>query len=383
MLEELLPAQNKSYELGLKLKLPQHVVEAIHSKDLQPDKYLLKILIKFLHQVEPRPTWRVIVQALRSRVVDLPSLAKAVEAAHFPNPLPLIPTSISANPSNSSLAAIETSIQSSINKVREEIEYLEDQFFQLTFETRAFLSEKEKQDKNFLEIFAEFLLNFPVAKKAIHAKFFLKNEDEILKAENIRKLFAILGRYCNYCNYEIIVHIVKKFGDVKLQTSIKIYCESITKFEISTSVSAYLLAISARPDGEICRGFEQMAVKINKPTSVCTLHEIRQLKETIEEKASVHSYSMYVGAVLESSVVVQFLVHPACIQMVYDAILSPDFTYFYDVTVVEVSDNGNLYIILYSLLSHGLCQRCGVEDNSVFCRIIICPTSHCCDGSRG
>ena len=26
VLEELLPAQNKSYELGLKLKLPQHVV---------------------------------------------------------------------------------------------------------------------------------------------------------------------------------------------------------------------------------------------------------------------------------------------------------------------------------------------------------------------
>jgi hypothetical protein len=56
VLEELLPAQNKSYELGLKLKLPQHVVEAIHSKELPPDKYLLKVLIKFLQQAEPKPT---------------------------------------------------------------------------------------------------------------------------------------------------------------------------------------------------------------------------------------------------------------------------------------------------------------------------------------
>ena len=83
MLEELLPAQNKSYELGLKLKLPQYVVEAIHSKELPPEKYLLKVLIKFLHQVEPTPTWRVIIEALRSPAVNLPVLGRKVEAAHF------------------------------------------------------------------------------------------------------------------------------------------------------------------------------------------------------------------------------------------------------------------------------------------------------------
>ena len=353
VLEELLPAQNKSYELGLKLKLPQYAVEAIHSKDLPPDKYLFKVLLKFLHQVEPRPTWRVIAHALRSPVVNLPALAKAVETAHFPDPQPLVPASVSATPSEgssiSSLGIVETSIQSSIEKVREEIENLQDQFFQLTCDTRAFLSEKEKQDKKFLEIFADYLLNFPVvAKKVIHAKFFLKNEDEILKAENIRKLFAILGRYCNYCNYEIIVHIVKKFGDVKLRTSIKIYCESINKFEMSTSVSVYLKAISARPDGEICKGFQQMAVKINKSINECSLHEIRQLKEAIAESAAVHSYSVYMESVAESSVLVQFLVHPACTQMVHAAV-TPDFSYLYNVAVVEVSDNGN-YLC-------GLCQR--------------------------
>ena len=85
MLEELLPAQNKSYELGLKFKLPQHVVEAIHSKDIPADKCLLRILIKFLQQVNPRPTWRVIVEALKASAVNLPGLAARVETAHFPD----------------------------------------------------------------------------------------------------------------------------------------------------------------------------------------------------------------------------------------------------------------------------------------------------------
>ena len=82
--EKLLPAQNKSYALGLKLKLAAHDVETIHKKNLPPD-CLLQVLIKFLHQAEPRPTWRVIIEALKSLAVNLPALAKEVEAAHFPD----------------------------------------------------------------------------------------------------------------------------------------------------------------------------------------------------------------------------------------------------------------------------------------------------------
>ena len=85
VLEELLPAQNQSYELGLKLKVPEHEVESIHSTYAKPRNRLLHVLIAFTKQAEPRPTWRVIVDALRSRAVNLPHLAERVEAAHFPN----------------------------------------------------------------------------------------------------------------------------------------------------------------------------------------------------------------------------------------------------------------------------------------------------------
>ena len=51
-----------------------------------PRDHLLHILIAFFKGVKPRPTWRVIVDALRSPAVDLPALAKRVEAAHFPDP---------------------------------------------------------------------------------------------------------------------------------------------------------------------------------------------------------------------------------------------------------------------------------------------------------
>ena len=86
MLDELLEVQNKTRIFGLKLKLPVHVVDSIHSTYSQPGDRLLQILIEFTRQVDPRPTWRVIADALKSPAVNLPHLAKKVEAAHFPDP---------------------------------------------------------------------------------------------------------------------------------------------------------------------------------------------------------------------------------------------------------------------------------------------------------
>ena len=86
VLEEILEAQNQSYALGQKLKLPLHVVDGICEKHSKPRDRLLQVLTAFLQQVDPRPTWRVIVDALGSPAVNLPQLAMRVEAAHFPDP---------------------------------------------------------------------------------------------------------------------------------------------------------------------------------------------------------------------------------------------------------------------------------------------------------
>ena len=86
VLEELLEAQNHSRFLGFKLNVPDYMVTSIHTQYTDPKDCLYSVLVEFLKQVEPRPTWRAIVDALRSPVVNLPHLARTVEAAHFPDP---------------------------------------------------------------------------------------------------------------------------------------------------------------------------------------------------------------------------------------------------------------------------------------------------------
>ena len=81
---ELYPAGHKSYELGLKFRLPHGTVEAIHLDYSDEYDRLVNIIVAFLNEVGPKPTWRIIVDALKSPIVNLPILANVVEAAHFP-----------------------------------------------------------------------------------------------------------------------------------------------------------------------------------------------------------------------------------------------------------------------------------------------------------
>ena len=335
ILEELLSAQNQSYILGLKLKLPLHEVEAIDLKYLSPRERLLHVIIAFLRQAEPRPTWRVIVEALRNPIVNLPALARSVEAAHVPEHETLAtqqclgetPTSAAVNltpdlpsspattpeasgpqtsgssPSDPSLGPVARPLPPSspsdrVSQVRAEIDRLSDTFSDLMFDAQEEMCMRESADPAFFKRFRERLLDLPVAKRAPHAKFFDMKLDEFLKAENTRKIFAILRRYCNYRKYAVLREVVRNFCEAVLQRRMQEYCESLEKFEKATTVDVYLKAIEA--SDVLSSEFTKMTVKINKPASECTLHEVRKITEAIAEKASLQSYSVYVGDISES-----------------------------------------------------------------------------------
>ena len=85
ILEELIPAQNESYMLGITLNLPVSQVNSIQYEFRDSKQRLLQTIIAFLRQ-ESKPTWSVIVAALRSLAVNQQALANRVEKAHVHEP---------------------------------------------------------------------------------------------------------------------------------------------------------------------------------------------------------------------------------------------------------------------------------------------------------
>ena len=69
----------KYWKLRTKLKVSLHVVDGILNGYSEPRDQLLYVIEEFFNHTDPRPTWRALAGALRSRTVDLPRLAEEIE----------------------------------------------------------------------------------------------------------------------------------------------------------------------------------------------------------------------------------------------------------------------------------------------------------------
>ena len=214
------------------------------------------------------------------------------------------------------------------------IEHLEDSFSDVWSDTCEDLCEKESNDPKFFNRFRNKLLLLPVAKKRIHVKFFHDSEDEIIDAKNVRKLFAILSRYCNWSNYEVLFHLVNKFCEATKSSMMK-YCSEIESFEITTTVDVYLVATSA--SAELSLVFSKMVVKMNRKASSCSLHDIRKFNEALSEKASLAPHSVYIQAIGPGSVVVELRFPSSAVGWVLAA-MTPDFLHTHN--LIEVTVDG-------------------------------------------
>ena len=238
----------------------------------------------------------------------------------------------------SPLATPQTSAVSEerVAEVRESIDKFEEDFFEIQYATEESLSHQACRDPKFFNKFRAYLRNLPHSKRAVHSRFFSKHLNIIIHADNIDVILDILRHYCSYTNYELILHLVKKFCEAELKQRMLDYRESFRSFEMSTTIDVYLCAISARPElGEICEGFIRMAMKINKPPSECTLYEIRQLNEEIAKNSSLEPFSIYTAGIATNCVRVVLGIHPECVESVVES-MTPDFHQTHHLTEVSI-----------------------------------------------
>ena len=251
-------------------------------------------------------------------------------------PLAASPTSISSPPPDSDRVV----------EVKKTLGLLEQEFLGVTMKFRRAMTRRETKDKEFLEDFRDALIQLPVTKKVSHARFFAEKDFEIIAAKRVRALITILCRYWNFSNYDLLQYLIDMFGEEPLNGDMKQYCEVLDTFEIETTIDIFLAAFSA--NSELSVVFSRMVVKINKPPTECTLHDIRVFREALAVQSSICSHSIYVDAMATSSVRVTLGFHPSVLGWVLAA-LNPSFLESHQLSdvVVEgkslvVYESGNL-----------------------------------------
>ena len=82
--EEVFDARAKWYDIGVNLEVPVGTLNSIRAQYHDPQDCLREMLMVWLKTIDPQPTWKALVNALRSRVVGEAKLADELEAKWCP-----------------------------------------------------------------------------------------------------------------------------------------------------------------------------------------------------------------------------------------------------------------------------------------------------------
>ena len=81
---EILDIQTMFMTFGRVLGLPKVTLDSIHQRHSDPQECLFGVLDEFVKQVEPPPTWRLILEALRHPLIRHYRLAQEIESKYCP-----------------------------------------------------------------------------------------------------------------------------------------------------------------------------------------------------------------------------------------------------------------------------------------------------------
>ena len=125
-----------------------------------------------------------ITQSPESNPTQPPSsvVSTAHPAIATPNSAPSDPVQSSA-PTTHPAAVTNDPFQ----QVKEEMEQFQENFTSMMSMMCLALCKKESEDSEFFIEFRDYLLFLPLSKRVTHSKFFDEREDDIIKAESIRK----------------------------------------------------------------------------------------------------------------------------------------------------------------------------------------------------
>ena len=311
--------------MRMAIHLSEYVTVALladvqESHPYEPKLWIMYAMDEWL-QKDAEASWIKVICALRKTKMN--TLASEIEkkscATTTPHPSKQTPTSQCGPRNVPSLDHVgqeacnpvgsKSELSSSEKKeITEETARLRTMFTSLLIHTKICFMEKEEESKKFLRTFQVMLTSLPLFKQHEDKNFLKKEKIHIKKAKDVDEIFDILEPYWNYVDYDLLEYIIKELGTSDLQEEMKEYITELEQFEKKTTVHNFSLATQGKE--VIPAHYRELAVKLDKDSKECTLHDVRQFKNSVVNQSSLENYALLIERVSCSSVKIIFAFPP-------------------------------------------------------------------------
>ena len=229
----------KWFDIGLQLKLEPNNLNKIEVNFKTVEECCRKMLLTWLSQVDPKPTWAALVEALKSPPVKCEYVARKIELEHLQKPESSqnqvhLDENIN-NSQNPDFHDCEEDEEDSEVKVR--MDELDERFSDLVDHAYRVLIKEQGLSVSDLR---SHLDNFPSTRRHEHQEFLDKYIVRMGRDVTVYDLWSQLCSYWHFINYKLLEHIIRKSGCKKLIKKMKSYKEDLISFSKETSLHDFV-----------------------------------------------------------------------------------------------------------------------------------------------
>ena len=190
------------------------------------------------------------------------------------------------------------------HSVKQHVRQLEDRFLELAECTYELLVDRSI-DVNRLHA---RLVSLDVFRRHEHQEFIDKHLMNIDRNMTFNNLWARLGNYWDFLNFDLLEHIINKFGSAGLKHKMKSYKCDLQSFRKSTRLCDFIDCWPVRGQTPPEMELREFVTKVGHQWENCTLEDLETLKGIITHKFFLPEFTLRLREIMEGSVTITWLI---------------------------------------------------------------------------
>ena len=188
--------------------------------------------------------------------------------------------------------------------IKQQVKQLQDRFIHLAYCTYKALVD---QGINVHDVHA-WLTSLDVFRQREHQEFIKDHLTNIEKDTHLNSLWARLGIYWNFLNFDLLEHLVSGFGSEDLKRKMNSYKCDLQSFRKATRICDFINCWPERVEPPPERELREFVAKVGYHWENCTLEDLDMLEGVITRKFFLPRFVLQLREIKAGSITITWLI---------------------------------------------------------------------------
>jgi len=205
------------------------------------------------------------------------------------------------------------------------------------------------------------LMALDVSRKHEHKKFI--KSLQIKPETTFHDLWVELNDYWNFLNFELLEHVVSKFGNEDLKREMKSYTHDLQTCRSITRLCDFVDCWPVKEEIPSTSDLRTFIVEMKLDWDHCTLEDLETSKGAITHKFFLPDFSLLLKKINRGSIVITWLLPAQYVNALREAIQSTSMEFFVEQKIEAISIDGQDCYPFPTISSSGYPEECDTTES--------------------